>query len=216
MRPSDIRPTRKINSSNQQQQQHHCQEADISSAEVVGRDDEHEHEQDVVLSQAAVSQQSVLLWDEFRILVSALTSSNPVVASKAEVCIVELGLDNLDDSVLNRLCSNEIFKSGNTENLDMDDVEIGGNEEPDTDEPMSLGLPYQASLHLYRTLFLRKSRELQAAPSRLFLDSILCASQSHGRAMVDSVLQPLVSDYSKFSKFMSELVLKSLKEQSPA
>lgn len=164
---------------------------------------------DVVLSQAPVSQQSVRLWDDFRVLVTALTLTDPLLAEQAEKSVADLGLDTLEDGVLHRLCVNEIFSDTNQEKS----TDPTGDDA--TDEP-ALGLSYQSSLRLYRILFLRKATELKSIPSRLFLDAALCASRGHGRAMVDGVLLPLVQDYANFSKFISELVQKALKEQTAA
>ncbi|KAG0066836.1 hypothetical protein BGZ92_005258, partial [Podila epicladia] len=124
--------------------------------------------------------------------------------------VADLGIDALEDGVLHRLCVNEIF--GDTSQDQM--MDPAGNDES-LDEP-SLGLSYQSSLHLYRILFLHKATELKSIPSRLFLDAVLYASRGHGRAMVDGVLLPLVQDFANFSKFISELVQKSLKEQTAA
>ncbi|KAF9293329.1 hypothetical protein BGZ74_011762 [Mortierella antarctica] len=165
---------------------------------------------DVVLSQAAVSQQSVLLWEDLRVLVAVLSSTDPLLVEQAEMSVADLGLDALEDGVLHRLCVNEIF-GDTSQDQKMDPA---GNDES-LDEP-SLGLSYQSSMHLYRILFLQKATELKSIPSRLFLDAVLCASRGHGRAMVDGVLLPLVQDYANFSKFISELVQKALKEHTAA
>ncbi|KAG0017226.1 hypothetical protein BGZ81_010844 [Podila clonocystis] len=165
---------------------------------------------DVVLSQTAVSQQSVLLWEDLRVLVGALTSTDPFLVEQAEKFVTDLGLNALEDGVLHRLCVNEIFGDTSCDQM----MEPAGYDES-TEEPF-LGLSYQSSLHLYRVLFLHKVTELKSIPSRLFLDAVLCASRGHGRAMVDGVLLPLVRDYANFSKFISELVQKALKEQTAA
>ncbi|KAG0318418.1 hypothetical protein BG000_004246 [Podila horticola] len=175
------------------------------------RDSEGDYEsEDVVLSQAAISQQSVLLWEDLRVLISALTSTDPLLVEQAEKSVAYLGLDALEDGVLQRLCANEIFGDINQDQI----MDPAGNDES-MDEP-SLGLSYQSSLHLYHILFLHKATELKSIPSRLFLDAVLCASRGHGRAMVDGVLLPLMRDYANFSKFISELVQKALKEQTAA
>ncbi|KAF9426388.1 hypothetical protein BGZ94_006589 [Podila epigama] len=170
-------------------------------------------EGDVILSQNVTSQQSILLWDELRVLVTALISAESSLVEQAEQGVIDLGLDLLEDSILHQLCTNEIFSGKTAQDQEALAQSEQGHSE---DESMSLGLPYQASKRLYQILFLRKASDLKSIPSRLFLNAFLRASKGYGRAMVDGVLQNLVCDLSNYSKFISELVLKAMKEQTSA
>ncbi|KAF8938981.1 hypothetical protein BGZ58_010981 [Dissophora ornata] len=179
--------------------------------------DEGTAENEVVLSQTVTSQRSILLWDEILTVVEAMNSPRSQVQAMAYTAVSELGMDNLEDGVLHRLCVNEIF----TQEDYGDDYEIAVEAseravEASLDRTKSSQLSYQVSLSLYRILFCQKVLYLKAIPSRLLLDAILQAGKAHGRAIVDSVLLPAIRDYVGFSKLTSELVQKVMKEQTSA
>lgn len=64
------------------------------------------------------------------------------------------------------------------------------------------------------TTIIQKAIRLKSIPSRLFLDAVLNAGKAHGRAIVDSVLMPVIHDHISFSKLSSELIQKTMKEQA--
>lgn len=176
-----------------------------------------EESSDALLSQVPTSQQSILLWDDLRLLVEASMSMSERVQSLVNVAVPDLGLEHLEDGVLNRLCIDEIFvqdKASQTEQGDR--VMEGPGEAEQIGSTRASQLSYQSSLFLLRVLFYRKASELPSQPSRLFLDALLHAGKAHGRAIIDGVVLPLARNYTKFSKPASELVQKVLKEQTSA
>ncbi|KAF9184377.1 hypothetical protein BGZ51_002950 [Haplosporangium sp. Z 767] len=177
-------------------------------------------ESEMVLSQTATSQRSILLWDDIRVLVDMGTSQGEKVRSIVNAAVADLGLNNLEDSVLNQLCVNEAFVQ--EEEQERIEAGIKSNALADNDEVVpALGakatqLSYQSSLFFCGLLFYSKARQLKSTPSRLFLDSIVHAARAYGRAVVDGVLMPLFQDSANFSKQTSELIQKVLKEQTSA
>ncbi|KAF9546046.1 hypothetical protein EC957_010182 [Mortierella hygrophila] len=195
MRPSDIARAR-LEESN------FGQDNDKVNLRTDERDDTvMEESSDALLSQVPTSQQSILLWDDLRVTVA----------------VPDLGLEHLEDGVLNRLCIDEIFvqdKASQTEQGDQGMEETGEAEKIRSTRASQLS--YQSSLFLLRVLFYCKASELPSQPSRLLLDALLCAGKAHGRAVIDGVVLPLARNYTKFSKPASELVQKVLKEQTSA
>ncbi|KAG0255258.1 hypothetical protein BGZ95_005814, partial [Linnemannia exigua] len=177
-----------------------------------------EESSDALLSQVLTSQQSVQLWDDLRVLVEASISISEQEQALVNKAVSEIGLENLEDGVLNRLCIDEIFVQNNTGQAEPGDhaVEDTGEIEHQIGSTRTAQLSYQSSLFLARVLFFRKASELSSQPSRLFLDALLHAGRAHGRAIIDGVVLPLAQDYIKFSKPTSELVQKVLKEQTSA
>ncbi|KAG0059070.1 hypothetical protein BGZ89_000724 [Linnemannia elongata] len=176
-----------------------------------------EESSDALLSQVPTSQQSILLWDDLRLLVEGSVSMSERAQSLVNVAVPDLGLEHLEDGVLNRLCIDEIFvqdKASQTEQGDRVMEEPGEAEQIGSTRASQLS--YQSSLFLLRVLFYRKASELPSQPSRLFLDALLHAGKAHGRAIIDGVVLPLARNYTKFSKPASELVQKVLKEQTSA
>ncbi|KAG0256864.1 hypothetical protein BG011_004284 [Mortierella polycephala] len=177
-------------------------------------------ENEMVLSQTATSQRSILLWDDIRVLVDMGTSHGEKVRSIVNDAVADLGLDNLEDGVLSQLCVNEAF----VQEEEQEGVEAGieSNALANSDEAApalstkATQLSYQSSLFLCVLLFYNKARKLKSTPSRLFLDSIVHAARAYGRAVVDGVLMPLFRDSANFSKQSSELIQKVLKEQTSA
>ncbi|KAF9108257.1 hypothetical protein BGX27_008410 [Mortierella sp. AM989] len=108
-------------------------------------------ENEVLLSQDVASQRSILLWDEIRALVEALNSSRKDTRIMAESAMYELGIENLEDGVLHRLCTNEIF----TRDQD-DDIELRLEGSTETDQSKIQRLSYQVSQTLCRILFCQK------------------------------------------------------------
>ncbi|KAF9573835.1 hypothetical protein EC968_007906 [Mortierella alpina] len=149
--------------------------------------------QEEILSQVSTSQCSVLLWEELRVLVTLSGSPAKTTREQVDKAVSDLGLHNLEDGALDRLCS-EIFDGFQTEHQD------GLTADPD-DVRTTLQLSYPALL-------------VQSKPSRLFLHSIVHAGKHNGRAVTDAVLLPLLWDHARFSKVTSELVQNVLKEQS--
>ncbi|KAG0276651.1 hypothetical protein BGZ96_003198 [Linnemannia gamsii] len=176
-----------------------------------------EESSDALLSQVPTSQRSILLWDDLRLLVEASTSISEREQGLVNMAVSDLGLERLDDGVLNRLCIDEIFVQDKVGQTDQKDRIMDENEE--AEQISSTGaaqLSYQSSLFLLRVLFYRKASDLSSQPSRLFLDALLHAGKAHGRAIIDGVVLPLARDYTNFSKPASELVQKVLKEQTSA
>ncbi|KAG9066251.1 hypothetical protein KI688_001472 [Linnemannia hyalina] len=197
MRPSDIARARSEESNSGQDND----KVDLRTDEM--DDAAMEESSDALLSQVLTSQQSILLWDDLRLLV--------------KVAVLDLGLEHLEDGVLNRLCIDEIFvqdKASQTEQGDRGMEETGEAEKIRSTRASQLS--YQSSLFLLRVLFYRKASELPSQPSRLLLDALLRAGKAHGRAVIDGVVLPLARNYTKFSKPASELVQKVLKEQTSA
>ncbi|KAF9921194.1 hypothetical protein FBU30_008808 [Linnemannia zychae] len=157
-----------------------------------------EDSNDTVLSQAPISQQSIPLWDDLHLLVEGSTSTSEQERSVVDEAVSELGLEYLEDGVLNRLCIDEIFMQDTTQQAKETDQAVDEMEETELIGPT------------------RGAAELSSQPSRLFLDALLHAGKIHGRAVIDSVVLPLARDYVKFSKPISELVQKVLKEQTSA
>ncbi|KAG0019114.1 hypothetical protein BGZ80_006304 [Entomortierella chlamydospora] len=186
MRPSDIAAMSTAKLSVQNSSDGPASEDTTNSGE--DRDNE------VLLSQDVPSQRSILIWDEIRALVEACASSRSGMKSIADSAIIELGIDNLEDGVLHRLCTNEVFTQDQGDECE---PRFEGTLEADTST---------ADLAL----------SLKSMPSRLFLDALLHAGKAHGRAVVDSVLLPVIHDCTTFSKLASELVQKVLKEQASA
>ncbi|KAK3808734.1 MAG: hypothetical protein J3Q66DRAFT_355502 [Benniella sp.] len=170
---------------------------------------------DVLLSQTSTSQRSILLWDEIGAVIEAMDSSNSRTQSLAKNAVIELGLDNLDDNVLHRLCINEIFAQ-DQEGMTEPAIEAYAQDEGVTVErTKSPQLSYQFCIRLYSVLLCQKAIQLKSIPSRLFLDAVLNAGKAHGRAIVESTLMPVIRDCNSFSKLSSELILKTMKEQAP-
>ncbi|KAG0214482.1 hypothetical protein BGX28_001936 [Mortierella sp. GBA30] len=169
-----------------------------------------DHEE--VLSQVPTSQCSVLLWDELQVLVATSSSSVIKLRELVDSAVSELGLEHLEDGVLNRLCS-EIFEdTQGAQNTEIaKDIEDGL-----VTNAKTLQLSYPGSLFLFRVLFYQKALHIKSKPSRLFLHSIVHAGRNHGRAIVDAILLPLFRDYERYSKVSSELVQNVLKEQTSA
>ncbi|KAF9361527.1 hypothetical protein BGX26_002032 [Mortierella sp. AD094] len=208
MRPSDIAAMSTAGFSVQNSGDGPASEGTASSAG--GTDNE------VLLSQDVASQRSILIWDEIRALVEASTSSRSRVKSMADSAIIGLGIENLEDGVLHRLCTNEVFAQDQGDECE---PRFEGTLETDaaTVDPAEIPrLSYQVSQTLCRMLFCRKALSLKSIPSRLFLDALLHAGKAHGRAIVDSVLLPVIFDHTTFSKLASELVQKVMKEQTSA
>ncbi|KAF9204274.1 hypothetical protein BGZ49_005478 [Haplosporangium sp. Z 27] len=171
---------------------------------------------EVLLSQDVASQRSILIWDEVQTIVEASSSSKNEVKAMADAAISELGMENLEDGVLHRLCTNEIYTQDQDEECGTGadgHIEVNKTNMDQTKLPQ---LSFQSSQNLCRILFSRKVLRLKSIPSRLFLDSILHAGKTHGRAIVDSVLLPAIHDHDSFSKLTSELVQKVMKEQTTA
>ncbi|KAF9985051.1 hypothetical protein BGZ65_011860 [Modicella reniformis] len=170
---------------------------------------------DVVLSQTTTSQRSILLWDEIRVVIGATGSSDVQLQSMANNVITMLGIDHLEDNVLHRLFINEIFVQiqddgvGPTTEGSVQDEGVAAVELTKTPQ-----LSYQFSVRLYSILLSKKALHLKSIPSRLFLDAVLNAGKAHGRAVVDSVLIPIIQDHINFSRLSSELIQKTLKEQT--
>ncbi|CAO3569983.1 unnamed protein product [Mortierella alpina] len=162
--------------------------------------------QEEILSQVSTSQCSVYLWDELRALVTLSGSPSEKTKEQVDKAASELGLYNLEDGALDRLCT-EIFDGYQTEQQ-----EAGSSDADET--RATLQLSYPASLFLFRILFYKKALLVQFKPSRLFLHSIVLAGKHHGRAVTDAVLLPLLWDHVRYSKVTSELVQNVLKEQS--
>ncbi|KAF8945982.1 hypothetical protein BGZ47_001543 [Haplosporangium gracile] len=176
-----------------------------------------EESSDALLSQVPTSQQSILLWDELRLLVEASTSTSEREQSLVTFAVSDLGLEHLEDGVLNRLCIDEIFVQDKVNEAEQGDRVIEKAEEAEQiGSTRASQLSYQSSLFLLRVLFHRKASQLSSQPSRLFLDALLHAGKAHGRAINDGVILPLARDYTTFSKPTSELVQKVLKEQTSA
>ncbi|KAF9142246.1 hypothetical protein BG015_000995 [Linnemannia schmuckeri] len=209
MRPSDIAKTRAEESNSSQDND----TMDMRTDEM--GDTAMEESSDALLSQVPTSQQSILLWDDLRLLVEASTSTSERKQSLVNLAVSDLGLEHLEDGVLNRLCIDEIFVQDKVNEAEQGDriiEEIGEAEQ--TSSTGASQLSYQSSLFLLRVLFHRKASQLSSQPSRLFLDALLHAGKAHGRAIIDGVILPLARDYTKFSKPASELVQKVLKEQT--
>ncbi|KAF8955308.1 hypothetical protein BGZ46_002667 [Entomortierella lignicola] len=171
---------------------------------------------EVLLSQDVASQRSILIWDEIQTIVEASSSSKNEVKAMADAAVSELGMENLEDGVLHRLCTNEIYTQDQEEECGTGadgHIEVNKTNMDQTKLPQ---LSFQSSQNLCRILFSRKVLRLKSIPSRLFLDSILHARKTHGRAIVDSVLLPAIHDHDSFSKLTSELVQKVMKEQTTA
>ncbi|KAF9949076.1 hypothetical protein BGZ70_001949 [Mortierella alpina] len=164
--------------------------------------------QEEILSQVSTSQCSVYLWDELRALVTLSGSPAEKTREQVDKAVSELGLTNLEDGALDRLCS-EIFDGYQTEQQ-----EALSSDADDT--RAALQLSYSASLFLFKILFYKKALLVQSKPSRLFLHSIVYAGMHHGRAVTDAVLLPLLRDHARYSKVTLELVQNVLKEQSSA
>ncbi|KAG0359572.1 hypothetical protein BC939DRAFT_501214 [Gamsiella multidivaricata] len=210
MRPSDILAAAVCTSV-------HGENADAGEAvEATGSTVEGATDTEVLLSQAATSQRSILLWDEIRTIVEAMSSPWSQLQDMGDSAIRELGIDNLDDDVIHRLCINEIFVQEKEEELERSSDMSEDIDAVCTERTKPSQLSYQTSLALYRVLFCRKALHLKSIPSRLFLDAILHASKAHGRAIVDGVLIPVVRNHACFSKLTSELAQKVIKEQIPA
>ncbi|KAG0056108.1 hypothetical protein BGZ83_006369 [Gryganskiella cystojenkinii] len=175
--------------------------SDIEAAAKTGTDggsstesvDETSEEHEMVLSQAVSSQRSILIWDEIRVLVEHASAGAEEISRQAQLEISRLGLEDLEDNALHRLCVNELFVQ--------DQKERGDDPEGSMNETM-------ASRQV--------SFDLKSTPSRLFLDSMLSAGKAHGRAIVDGVLLPIARDYHRYSKHISELIQKIMKEQTSA
>ncbi|KAF9431496.1 Peroxisomal membrane protein PMP27 [Entomortierella beljakovae] len=169
-------------------------------------------ENEMVLSQDVASQRSIFIWDEIRTIIESSISSTVDLRTLAEKSISELGIENLEDGVLHRLCTNEIFTSDRRdEEKHSIDVESAMSDESEVSP-----FPYQIIQPLCRVLFCQKALGIKSTPSRLFLDAVLHAGKRHGRAVVDNVLLPLLHDRVGFSKLTSELIQKVMKEQSSA
>ncbi|KAK3841959.1 MAG: hypothetical protein J3R72DRAFT_524008 [Linnemannia gamsii] len=212
MRPSDIAKAKAKES-------RIIQDSDTTDSQPNGmRDNVMEESSDALLSQVLTSQHSIQLWDDLRVLVEFSTSISDQEQALVNKAVSELGLKNLEDGVLNRLCIDEIFMQDNTGQAEQGDrtAEDTGESENLVGSTKTSQLSYQSSLFLVRVLFFRKASELSSQPSRLFLDALLHAGRVHGRAIIDGVVLPLIQDYIKFSKPASELVQKVLKEQTSA
>ncbi|KAF9961071.1 hypothetical protein BGZ72_005029 [Mortierella alpina] len=199
MRPSDLNAA--LEESNIREQDAHEDSSGDDNANAAQTANQEE-----ILSQVSASQCSVLLWDELRVLVTL--SGSPAEKTRGQVnnAVSELGLCNLEDGVLDRLCS-EIFDGYQPEQEESLQSEADGRR-------TALQLSYPASLFLFRILFYQKALLVQSKPSRLFLHSIVHSGKHHGRAITDAVLLPLLRDHARFSKVTSELVQNVLKEQS--
>ncbi|KAG0377854.1 hypothetical protein BGX24_005312 [Mortierella sp. AD032] len=212
MRPSDIAKA-------EAKESRIIQDSDTTDSQPNGmRDNVMEESSDALLSQVLTSQHSIQLWDDLRVLVEFSTSISDQEQALVNKAVSEIGLENLEDGVLNRLCIDEIFMQDNTGQAEQGDrtAEDTGESENLVGSTKTSQLSYQSSLFLVRVLFFRKASELSSQPSRLFLDALLHAGRVHGRAIIDGVVLPLVQDHIKFSKPASELVQKVLKEQTSA
>ncbi|KAG0261935.1 hypothetical protein DFQ27_002707 [Actinomortierella ambigua] len=86
----------------------------MSDAEQIGKPSRSASDSgDLVLSQTQHSQHTVSLWDDIRQLIHALCSKEPELESQAAESIVWLGLDNLEDGILQGLCVNELALHSN-------------------------------------------------------------------------------------------------------
>ncbi|KAF9989447.1 hypothetical protein BGZ75_006292 [Mortierella antarctica] len=115
--------------------------------------------QEEILSQVSTSQCSVFLWDELRVLVTLSGSPAEKTREQVDKAVSELGLYNLEDGALDRICS-EIFDAYQTEQQ-----EGMSSDADDTRAPLQLSYP--ASHFLFRTLFHQKALLVQSKPSRL-------------------------------------------------
>ncbi|KAF9163937.1 hypothetical protein DFQ26_002009 [Actinomortierella ambigua] len=171
----------------------------MSDAEQIGQPSRSASDSgDLVLSQTQHSQHTVSLWDDIRQLIHALCSKEPELESQAAESIAWLGLDNLEDGILQGLCVNELALHSND----------------NTNPEQAFTLPYQTSLYLFHVLFYSKVCRLTTTPSRLFLDAIQSAARLHARAVLDGVLLPLVCQMdSSVTKVHTELTFNILKSQ---
>ncbi|KAG0223023.1 hypothetical protein BGX31_008744 [Mortierella sp. GBA43] len=199
MRPSDIAAAA-------------AQAGTINTAQ--GTTKEESAEGDASQSQTTISQRSILLWDDVNVIIQASESSSSRIQLIAKNAVIQLGLDNLEDSVLHRLCINEIFVQDQDDRVEPT-ANVGVHDEgAGVERTKSPQMTYQFCTRLYSVLLCPKALRLKSIPSRLFLDAVLKAGQAQGRAIVDSVLMPVVHDLVGFSKLSSELVQKTLKEQA--
>jgi hypothetical protein len=72
------------------------------------------------------------------------------------MAVSDLGLEHLDDGVLNRLCIDEIFVQDKVVQVDQEDRIVDEAGEEQISSTGAVQLSYQSSLFLLRVLFYRK------------------------------------------------------------
>ncbi|KAF9108728.1 hypothetical protein BGX29_008260 [Mortierella sp. GBA35] len=149
MRPSDIAKARAEAVRNGQG----SDMADMHADEMGATD--MEESDDTMLSQVPTSQQSILLWDDLRLLVEARTSVSEQEQTLVNKAVSDLGLERLEDGVLHRLCIDEIFEQDDASKAEQGDDVMDGAGEGEQTRKTPLQLSYKVDVKLGKALVSR-------------------------------------------------------------